>query len=412
MKFKKGSRVEVLRKTDEPSGAWQSGEIISGNGKESAYWVRYDCPWGLSNEDDLERVSRKVIRPCPPPADASDGWAAGDLVEVFNDLSWKTAAVLKAMSGDYYLVRLVGSSTELQLKKVNIRLRQLWKDGKWIGIGKGTGSCENMKSNKPSTLRSYQKMRSPMLQANRKRKVQEGDNCLAVENNTGFQATCASKRASPFCPSEFVAYTRKVEKMRAIKKRSEDQRGISGYPSSLLKKVDAVAYPQECLGEIYMHASSKNQTIGSNEMERGTPNYFVDSFCGRRVDPNDSGSDACSVGSCSVASGSPSNLFGHNVAGNSPDADNLSSDAESFYGIEDGEEKYSFPLGEDVAAGIHRLELHAYRCTIEALYASGPLSWEQEALLTNLRISLNISNDEHLVELRNLISTRRSIHIS
>lgn len=62
------------------------------------------------------------------------------------------------------------------------------------------------------------------------------------------------------------------------------------------------------------------------------------------------------------------------------------------------------PLGEDVAARIHRLESHAYRCTLEALYASGPLSWEQEALLTNLRITLHITNDEHLMELRNLIS--------
>ncbi|CAK7353578.1 unnamed protein product [Dovyalis caffra] len=411
MKFKKGRRVEVLRKKEVPSGVWQCGEIISGNENESAYWVRYDCPWGLNNEDNVERVSRKVIRPCPPPADASDGWAAGDLVEVFTDLSWKTAAVLKVMGGDYYLVRLVGSSTELQLRKVSIRVRQLWKDGKWIGIGKGSGSCENVKSNKPSTLRSYQKLRSPMLQANRKRRLQEGDNRLADEN-TGFQEASTSKRASPFWSSEFVAYTRKVDKIRAIKKHSEDQRVISQYPSSLLKKVDAVAYPQERLGEIHMHASSNNQAIGYTEMERGKPNYAVNSFCGRRVEPNDSGSDACSVGSCSVASGSPSNLFGHNVGANSPDADNLSSDAESFYGFGDEEEKCSFPLGEDLAAGIHRLELHAYRCTIEALYASGPLSWEQEALLTNLRISLNVSNDEHLAELRNLISTRTSIHIS
>lgn len=62
------------------------------------------------------------------------------------------------------------------------------------------------------------------------------------------------------------------------------------------------------------------------------------------------------------------------------------------------------PLGEDVAARIHRLELRAYRCTLEAFYASGSLSWEQEALLTNLRITLHITNDEHLRELRNLIS--------
>jgi hypothetical protein len=159
-----------------------------------------------------------------------------------------------------------------------------------------------------------------------------------------------------------------------------------------------------------MHASSNNQTIGSYEMQRGTPNYVVDS-CGRSLEPNDSDSDACSIGSCSVTSDCPNRLFNHVVAGNSPDADTLSSDAESFYGHGDGEENCSFPLEEDVTARVRRLELHAYRCTLGAFYASGPLSWEQEALLTNLRISLNISNDEHLMELRNLISAETSIRI-
>ncbi|KAL9363393.1 hypothetical protein Peur_046178 [Populus x canadensis] len=413
MKFKKGSRVEVLSKTDLSSGAWWCGEIISGNGQ--TYQVRYDGSQGLSNEDNVESVSRKAIRPCPPPADVSDGWTVGDLVEVFDDLCWKTAAVLKVIRGNYYLVRLIGPSTKLQVNKVNIRMRQLWLDGKWVVIGKGSGSFENEKSNKPSVWSCYQKMRSPRQQASKKRKVQAREACLANKNNTGFQESCAmsartSKRASPFWSSDFEAYNGKVDKMRAIEKQSEGQRVISGYPSSFLKKVDAVAYPRECLGEIYMHASSNNQTIGSYELQRGTPNYVVDS-CGRSLEPNDSDSDACSIGSCSVTSDSPNRLFNHVVAGNSPDADTLSSDAESFYGHGDGEENCSFPLEEDVTARVRRLELHAYRCTLGAFYASGPLSWEQEALLTNLRISLNISNDEHLMELRNLISAETSIRI-
>ncbi|XP_062212676.1 uncharacterized protein LOC133913520 [Phragmites australis] len=62
---------------------------------------------------------------------------------------------------------------------------------------------------------------------------------------------------------------------------------------------------------------------------------------------------------------------------------------------------------EEPAAGvdIHVLELAAYRSTMRALYASGPLTWEQESLLTNLRLSLNISNDEHLLQLRRLLSS-------
>ncbi|XP_037436559.1 uncharacterized protein LOC119303533 [Triticum dicoccoides] len=59
------------------------------------------------------------------------------------------------------------------------------------------------------------------------------------------------------------------------------------------------------------------------------------------------------------------------------------------------------PAGVDV----HELELEAYRSTVRALHASGPLTWEQESLLTNLRLSLNISNEEHLLQLRRLLSS-------
>lgn len=60
--------------------------------------------------------------------------------------------------------------------------------------------------------------------------------------------------------------------------------------------------------------------------------------------------------------------------------------------------------GNEIAANVHELELHAYQSTMQALHASGPLSWEQESLLTNLRKSLNISIEEHSLHLRQLLS--------
>ncbi|KAJ6845333.1 uncharacterized protein M6B38_289830 [Iris pallida] len=49
---------------------------------------------------------------------------------------------------------------------------------------------------------------------------------------------------------------------------------------------------------------------------------------------------------------------------------------------------------EELAEQIHQLELNAYRCTMVALYASGPISWDQEAMMTNLCLMLHISNDD------------------
>uniref|UniRef100_A0A804QP90 ENT domain-containing protein n=1 Tax=Zea mays TaxID=4577 RepID=A0A804QP90_MAIZE len=60
--------------------------------------------------------------------------------------------------------------------------------------------------------------------------------------------------------------------------------------------------------------------------------------------------------------------------------------------------------GSGLFLNIHELELQAYRSTVRALRAAGPLTWEQESLLTNLRLSLNISNEEHLLQLRHLLS--------
>ncbi|CAL5361445.1 unnamed protein product [Camellia sinensis] len=52
------------------------------------------------------------------------------------------------------------------------------------------------------------------------------------------------------------------------------------------------------------------------------------------------------------------------------------------------------------------LELHAYCNALKALFALGPLSWEDEMEVTDLRLSLHMSDDEHLVEQTNLMSAR------
>ncbi|XP_071694628.1 uncharacterized protein [Rutidosis leptorrhynchoides] len=69
-------------------------------------------------------------------------------------------------------------------------------------------------------------------------------------------------------------------------------------------------------------------------------------------DSNEADDEDCSVGSCSISSDGPN-------------------DAESFDTSRDEGNYFSTPE-EGVAETIHRLELHAYRSTLNALYASGP----------------------------------------
>lgn len=102
------------------------------------------------------------------------------------------------------------------------------------------------------------------------------------------------------------------------------------------------------------------------------------------------------VDECSVASCSSNDIAESYSGGTTKHSMNASGESSDFMS--------SSPYKDNLAASIHMLELHAYRSTLQALYASGPLSWEQESLLTNLRLSLNITNEEHLLHLKQLLS--------
>lgn len=183
------------------------------------------------------------------------------------------------------------------------------------------------------------------------------------------------KRASPFGSSH-----RQAKKVKLAKKYGGQSQRHS------FEKVDAFE------GNKYLQASYNYSLNGYYETEKNKRKSYGAVGCNlaRISEPNESDNDQCSVGSCSVPSD------GYNKLSSHYDADVLSSDGESFN---------TSRVEHEVAVSVHRLELHAYRSTLEALYASGPLSWEKEALLTNLRINLHISNDEHLTELRHLISS-------
>ena len=131
MRFKKGSKVEILSKKEAPSGSWHRAEIICGNGH--TYTVRYNE--GAADKTVVERVSRKAIRPLPPLED-SENWVPGDIVEVFHDGSWKMATISQVLGKKYVLIRLLGSSWEFKVSKLDIRARQSWQGDQWIVIGK------------------------------------------------------------------------------------------------------------------------------------------------------------------------------------------------------------------------------------------------------------------------------------
>lgn len=199
------------------------------------------------------------------------------------------------------------------------------------------------------------------------------------------------KRGLPYCYSQTEEANNGISrKYRVIEKEGGRCQEIAAQYSPLTGKMMVA-------NERHFIENHRRSSLFELEMERTKANEVV-------IESNDVESISRSIGSCSASNNM---LF----VGFADEIEEYSSDAESVQESCNNQGNY-FPTSRDLATEIHRLELYAYRATMEALYASGPLSWEQETLITNLRIYLNISNDEHLLELRNLISNASSFSIS
>ncbi|KAL5542860.1 hypothetical protein UlMin_010570 [Ulmus minor] len=190
----------------------------------------------------------------------------------------------------------------------------------------------------------------------------------------------SQKRASPYCCSQADANAGSTQKFRVVENEGKCHRVIGSNLSILAKQVN-IALPRDNFGEKGLHSSFNIRTtrfpdnIGGSYAVNFESEDYTDSL-------------ASSVCSCTVSSNNSCSSPCHVSASPIDNLDNNSSDSES--------------------SEIHGLALHAYCCTIEALYVSSSLSWEQQEFITNLCLSLQISNDKHLLEIRNLVSADTS----
>ncbi|XP_039117399.1 uncharacterized protein LOC120253154 isoform X3 [Dioscorea cayenensis subsp. rotundata] len=386
MRLKKGNKVEILSLKEVPVHSWRCAKIISGNGH--TYQVQYDIPL-FDRGDAIERVPRKAIRPCPPPIDSPGSLVPGDSVEVFENNSWSVAEVTEVAYGGLISVRILGATKVTRAHMSNIRLQQDWQDNKWVVIHQEPRKCDN------GTIKGQSKNRN----------VSNGmpQSCLESRNCSGDGLSFAKKH---YDAADYAINLKKrcriclppvedgigaCRMIGTVKKEGRCKTMTVMASSKSLKKVNAVASPCKLLGGNYMNSSLNNNRATEffeTDSDWARPNEDRYFFLGS-LDSNDSES----VGSCSISS-IPNESADHPVSSPTPELESQDDEVEAFIGA-GRETSCSY---EDLAAEVHRQELHAYKCTIMALYASGPLSWEKENLLTDLRLVLHISNDEHLLE--------------
>ncbi|XP_059635056.1 uncharacterized protein LOC132277264 [Cornus florida] len=403
MRYKKGSKVEVLEKNEAPSVFWRCAEIRSGNGHN--YTVKFECH-NATKETIVERVSRKSIRPCPPPLHPLGNWISGDVVEVFLNFSWKMATVSKVLDGNSFLVRLLGSFQEFEVTKFDLRVRQSWQGDKWIIIGNGSGNGKDGKHSEQSTLVHNQNLSSQVEHTDTNMNLCEKDDLFSANK---YLLSRTLKREHPYCYSQVEAHAGTAKKHKVIEKEGRRHWFLAATPSPSPEKVDTAASPRELLGEKQIFASINNRTTRFSKMdvERENSNGAVGCSHVISLECNHAHNVTCSVGSCSITSNNSFKLPCQFSVAPVEDTEDHLSDVESACRCGYDEGNCLLPTKEEMAAEIHRLELHAYHCTMEALHALGPLSWEQETLVTNLRLSLHISNDEHLMEGQ----SRRLVHL-
>ncbi|GAB2300369.1 hypothetical protein Dimus_034410 [Dionaea muscipula] len=400
MRFKKGDKVEVFSQKEVPSGSWRCAAIISGNGHN--YTVKYDGSMGSYGGGVFDRVPRKAMRPCPPVAEVSGMWFSGDVVEVFHYFAWKKATVVQVSPNSQYLVRLHGSLPVLEVGGHDLRPILCWQDDEWFDIPKGSENYEDSKRNEHSSLKYNP---SPgLINARTRQHLKDEYGAVGNVNYAKDSEAVLSrslKRSFPFGHSTAESYARPCQRIRVNEKDSMRLRFVFAQQPPLPEEVDAVASSKKKMCENYIHSSLNHGITGFSEMilEREKTDGAVGCSHAIRLMSSDD-SVASSVGSCDVLRNYPYEFPDSISRGPLEDSDRHSSNAESCFrlGSEDG--NCSLPIEEMLTEEIHRLELKAYHRIIKVLHASGPLSWEQETLLTNLRYSLHISNEEHLMELR------------
>ncbi|KAG6498740.1 uncharacterized protein LOC121995722 isoform X2 [Zingiber officinale] len=375
MRFKKGNKVEVWNRREVLSGSWWSAEIISGNGH--TYSVKYD---GYPTNSCLavDRVPRKAIRPCRPSEDLKE-LSIGDVVEVFDNNSWKLGEVLMIIDKKYCYMLLLDSLKELQVHKSYIRRQLSWEDNKWTVIHKDSGEKNDGKHS--GSVRGG-KSKCPMLQPPEKMKTKNNNFPMVLSKRMN------KRKLDMVVPTNTCNGGRK--KMAIMK--DESWQRISESEA----KVDNATSTGRLFGEKYINCYLNKRT-GSSKIESGSivprsdeNNYFWSSVNA------DADSTSSSVGSCSVDNSPCGSLQDHEEVCSHTDH----AEASCSY-VRD-----SSPSNKvNSQSEIHLLELSAYRSTLTAMYVSGPVSWEREAMLTNLRFMLNISNDEHSLELKELINS-------
>lgn len=379
--------MEIWRRK-ELCEAWFPATILSSDRYKST--VRYDLFLDCGGDRVVEEVCSENVRPYPPVKEGRR-WMVGDALEVFDVYCWRLGKVVKMLKNDRFVVRLSGSIQIKEFQRSELRLRRAWRNNNWVEIEKVGEQIVDYNTNTP---RYSQLLGHLLLEDGMLRDTGTGENTGKENCKTGYPVQNLKRKhgCSFRITPQDVALEGGFKKNKSLLAEHCDMLTRGTLPR--LRQVDAVSFPKKKLGKKCMLKSTVE--FETNKIHNLHP--YTIPIC------STSESDECSVASCS--SNGPIDYTSQHLRKSRNISRSSYSDAESMYLPESGRKPLPYYDEGKLEADVHTLELRAYRLTMQALYASGPLSWEQESLLTNLRLSLHISNEEHLLHLRQLLSAQ------
>ncbi|PUZ68654.1 hypothetical protein GQ55_2G046100 [Panicum hallii var. hallii] len=311
-----------------------------------------------------KNMKEEDIKPHQPIQLRRSRWVLGDVTEVLDQRSWRLGKITEVLKNDYFAIRLVGFIQPREFHISCLRIPHAYHNKQLIVEDRDIQAYEEDDYN---TRRKATNVCASTSSRTVKRKLEES----RMPPNDLVRRTGKKQKVAAY---EVCQLTKNVLPLKMSDRNDIDgdrfYRPLSGRCNDLTKNNNAKRKP-DCKvlpsSEIPLHIREANE---------------------------------CSVASCSVNYLEYcTNDEEQSVRIRSCFPDDAMSACPSMSAQENNN-----VYGSGLHMNVHELELQAYQSTVRAFHAAGPLTWEQESLLTNLRLSLNISNEEHLDQLKHLLS--------
>ncbi|XP_006657502.1 uncharacterized protein LOC102722972 isoform X1 [Oryza brachyantha] len=345
-------------------------------------------PFGYNNlnfaAEGRSAVKKDDARSHPPVGMRKRRWVLGDITEVLDRNSWRLGKIAKVLKNDYFVIRVTGC---IQMREFHI-------------------SCLRFPHAYHGKVRDQGEKQTQHVDHTRhhSRMVTEQDH----HSNEGNDHITKRHKTINLCHSSSARNVTKKQELKRISPEysitgvSKKRRSVAHEVCQQTKKPQPLKLSAK--NDIYRNHlrrpfSDRYNDLTKNNITKRKPDSIV--LPSSQAPLQVTEENECSVASCSV------NFSEHSINTDTQPvgfADCFPDDAMSACPSMPRQESDSV-YSCDFRTDFHRLELQAYQSTVRALYASGPLTWEQESLLTNLRLSLNITNEEHLLQLRHLLSS-------